>query len=187
MVGGGGVVVRIKEDSQRYGSRKPKSYKKLGTKKQSWAEIQPSILGVKELLLVGVHRLREDGSNIGGIQGELEGKVVLGKVLTVEGESKDTISHDLIRVELSGHWVTNWYIEAKMCEDGKRDWMWTFIYASCVDDVRKDQFEDLRNFAPTTDLGWCLMGDLNDILAKEEKLGGIERMESSMSLFRDFV
>ncbi|GAA0143651.1 hypothetical protein LIER_35781 [Lithospermum erythrorhizon] len=74
-----------------------------------------------------------------------------GDNFTVEGES-------LIAVERSAEW----WVEACVREEGKKEWKGFFVYASCED-------------------------DFNDISHKEEKEGGNERSEGSMSLFRDFI
>ncbi|GAA0168126.1 hypothetical protein LIER_43812 [Lithospermum erythrorhizon] len=68
---------------------------------------------------------------------------------------------------------SDWYIGVHFNENGKRKWLCMFIYANCDDSLRKAQFEVFRILIPDDDSGWCLMGNFNDILSKEEKEGWI--------------
>ncbi|GAA0175195.1 hypothetical protein LIER_28422 [Lithospermum erythrorhizon] len=103
-----------------------------------------------------------------GVLGEAENKETLGEIITVEKDTIVTMSASLNGVEaLLGVTVehsTNWSVDVKVCEDGKHDWRGTFVYASCIDEVRKTQFETLIDYVPNMDLGWCLMGNFNDLL-----------------------
>ncbi|GAA0161120.1 hypothetical protein LIER_39168 [Lithospermum erythrorhizon] len=62
-----------------------------------------------------------------------------------------------------------------------------FIYASCDDAIRLKQLAEISGRNPGDHKGWCLFGDFNDILHKQEKIGGVERSEASMRMFRGFV
>ncbi|GAA0176362.1 hypothetical protein LIER_29368 [Lithospermum erythrorhizon] len=61
-----------------------------------------------------------------------------------------------------------------------------FVYASCEDGVRKNQWKTLLQLNPG-DVGWSIMGDFNDILESAEKKGDNMRSEARMSTVRDFI
>ncbi|GAA0174939.1 hypothetical protein LIER_41822 [Lithospermum erythrorhizon] len=83
--------------------------------------------------------------------------------------------------------VESWCIHAIIAEEGIAKWKRCFVYASCEDEIRKNQWKILLRCNPGDDSGWCLPRDFNDILDSGEKDGGNMRSEASMSTFRDFV
>ncbi|GAA0173845.1 hypothetical protein LIER_27369 [Lithospermum erythrorhizon] len=82
---------------------------------------------------------------------------------------------------------SEWYIEVEVAEVGKLKWRGIFVYASCDDNTRMQQFQTLLRLIPGDSLGQCLIGDFNDILDVREKEGGNGRSDESMRHFREFV
>ncbi|GAA0168699.1 hypothetical protein LIER_23358 [Lithospermum erythrorhizon] len=82
--------------------------------------------------------------------------------------------------------ASEWYVDIRLNENAKRVWRGVFVYASC-DDIIKTQLEVLRTLGPGDNEGWCILGDVNDILEQSEKSGGNVRAEGSMETFRGIV
>ncbi|GAA0166977.1 hypothetical protein LIER_40288 [Lithospermum erythrorhizon] len=68
---------------------------------------------------------------------------------------------------------SEWWVETRVFEEGKKAWDCFFIYAICEDHIRKAQFERLCSLLPTDASTWVMVGEFNDILIKEEKRGAL--------------
>ena len=69
-------------------------------------------------------------------------------------------------------------------EDGVHPkWRFTCFYGFPERSRRRDSWELLRSLAGRSNLPWCIIGDFNDLLRLEDKVGGSEHPEG---LFRGF-
>lgn len=66
-------------------------------------------------------------------------------------------------------------------------WRFTGIYGSPARHRRKDTWELLKELSTNNSLPWMLMGDFNDILSPEEKLGGAQQPLWLMQGFREAI
>lgn len=62
-----------------------------------------------------------------------------------------------------------------------------FIYASADVYTRRMQWDILKRKRGAWGKRWVLGGDFNEIISQDDKRGGIQRTESSFSLFRSFI
>lgn len=62
----------------------------------------------------------------------------------------------------------------------------TCFYGHLEVSQRKIGF-DLLNSFKTNELGWCFIGDYNEILTNDEKVGGRGKSEGQMMLFRNIL
>ena len=60
----------------------------------------------------------------------------------------------------------------------------TTVYASPNFNKRKIFWDYLQNLATTISLPWVLLGDFNDMLSDDEKLGGLPLNRTHVSTFR---
>ena len=67
------------------------------------------------------------------------------------------------------------------------DWWFVGIYASCVDNIRKNQWKIIENRKRMWGSRWIIVGDFNDIRSNEEKWDGSARQEWSFKDFRNFI
>lgn len=65
-------------------------------------------------------------------------------------------------------------------------WLLTCFYGHPEVAHRKKGFKLLSSFRPI-DSGWCVIGDYNEILTHDEKVGGRSRPEGQMQLFRQVL
>lgn len=66
--------------------------------------------------------------------------------------------------------------------------MWFIgIYASCEDQVRKNQWKVVKDRSRLWGEKWIIMGDFNDIVSNEEKWGGRTREDWSFKDFKQFI
>lgn len=66
--------------------------------------------------------------------------------------------------------------------------MWAiFVYASHIERVRKEQWEELLIRKGSWGSRWVLGGDLNDIRTAREKIRGRRRSEHGYKCFNDFI
>ena len=63
----------------------------------------------------------------------------------------------------------------------------TAIYASPNFNKRKMLWEYLKNLAPSVNLPWVLLGDFNEMLAEDEKMGGLPLNRNRISAFRECI
>lgn len=61
------------------------------------------------------------------------------------------------------------------------------MYASSVDRIRKDQWEELIQYRRQSSGEWVVWGDHNDLLWDDEKSGGKKSEWWTLRAFRDFV
>ncbi|CAA0823185.1 Unknown protein, partial [Striga hermonthica] len=93
----------------------------------------------------------------------------------LETEVKQIISNDLcIQMELRG--------------EGFSSGVWMiFVYMNSDKAIRRRQWEFLIDKKMNWGTCWMIAGDWNDIISNEEKRGGLRRLESSFSEFRQFI
>ncbi|XP_030958962.1 uncharacterized protein LOC115980904 [Quercus lobata] len=71
---------------------------------------------------------------------------------------------------------------------GKEEvWRFTGFYGEPVTHKRMDSWEKLRHLHNKFNLPWLCAGDFNEIIQSSEKLGGSNRGQTQMQLFRDVV
>ncbi|XP_027096192.1 uncharacterized protein [Coffea arabica] len=84
--------------------------------------------------------------------------------------------------------TTAFTIEAHV-EDAEvnSDWWFIGIYASCDNQIRKQQWQVIERLKRLWGERWLIAGDFNDIVSNEEKWGGSSRLESSFQDFKQFI
>ncbi|XP_042964646.1 uncharacterized protein LOC122298864 [Carya illinoinensis] len=83
---------------------------------------------------------------------------------------------------------SSWHINAEIREEGKgKSWLFTGIYGHPETGKRKLSWDLLRSFKPNEKTPWCVMGDFNEILFQNEKVGGRQRSESQLIQFREMM
>jgi len=50
----------------------------------------------------------------------------------------------------------------------------TFVYAMNHEQMRLTLWEDLQVISQQINEAWCILGDFNSVLCKEDRMGGIE-------------
>ncbi|KAF5477414.1 hypothetical protein F2P56_004054 [Juglans regia] len=65
-------------------------------------------------------------------------------------------------------------------------WMLSCFYGDPIVSQRSESWRLLKSFKPDN-MGWCIIGDFNEILSNDEKKGGRIRGEHQMNLFRHVV
>ncbi|XP_042502228.1 uncharacterized protein LOC122079649 [Macadamia integrifolia] len=80
-------------------------------------------------------------------------------------------------------WSTPWCIHAEVhLPDLNQTWTMSFVYLSCVAEVRKVQFHSLRNLAEFNHLG-----DWNSYLTPSDKWGGRPITNAQLTPFSEFI
>ncbi|XP_042964510.1 uncharacterized protein LOC122298707 [Carya illinoinensis] len=69
-------------------------------------------------------------------------------------------------------------------EEGRRKWLLTGFYGEPEVNKREEAWRLLTSLKPEENLGWCVIGDFNEILSQSEKIGGCLRQERLMDSFR---
>lgn len=66
---------------------------------------------------------------------------------------------------------------------------WRFIgfYGNPITNKRKDSWDLLEKLSGSSNLPWIIGGDFNEILLASEKLGGVDKSQAQMNLFREVV
>ncbi|XP_071914130.1 uncharacterized protein [Coffea arabica] len=83
---------------------------------------------------------------------------------------------------------TAFTIEGRIKDDDYHcDWWFIGIYASCDDQIRKEQWRVLRDRRRLWGDRFMIAGDFNDIVSNEEKWGGNLKEERSFTEFKDFI
>lgn len=79
-------------------------------------------------------------------------------------------------------------IEIEVESDSFEGKFWLiFLYASTNDNIRKMQWECLKQKSASCDRKWIMGGDFNGIISQEDKHRGKRRRESSFIHFRSFI
>ncbi|KAG6650293.1 hypothetical protein CIPAW_06G032500 [Carya illinoinensis] len=92
--------------------------------------------------------------------------------------------HD-IQLELLNY--SQRHINAFITNDmGDARWLLTCFYGHPEVSQRKVGFDLLNSFEPV-ELSWCVIGDFNEILTNDIKVGGKEMSEGQMNLFRNVL
>ncbi|XP_071905749.1 uncharacterized protein [Coffea arabica] len=71
--------------------------------------------------------------------------------------------------------------------ESRSEWWFIGVYASCDDQIRKQQWKVIQARKGLWGERWLLDGDFNDILSNEEKWGGNWREDRSFKDFKDFL
>ncbi|XP_041009372.1 uncharacterized protein LOC121253428 [Juglans microcarpa x Juglans regia] len=76
-------------------------------------------------------------------------------------------------------WVTN--------EEGNERWLLTGFYGQPETSLREEAWKLLASLRLNDGVGWCVVGDFNEILTHDEKVGGKQRQEKQMNMFRNVL
>lgn len=77
-------------------------------------------------------------------------------------------------------------VDVEGAGDEGRCWV-IFLYASTDSNIRKEQWEMLKEKRKTWGKRWILGGNFNEIVSQEDKQGGNQRMATSFTPFREFI
>ncbi|XP_042958110.1 uncharacterized protein LOC122293656 [Carya illinoinensis] len=91
----------------------------------------------------------------------------------------------IMKVELVNYSQRHINVIVKSEEDNS-SWLLTCFYGHPEINRRKETWELLQSFNPRN-MGWGVIGDFNEILSHDEKVGGRIRAESQMRAFREVV
>ncbi|XP_035544552.1 uncharacterized protein LOC118347963 [Juglans regia] len=88
------------------------------------------------------------------------------------------------QVELLNYsqWHINLWVKGRRGED---DWLLTGFYGNPDASKREKSWELLKELKPQEGIAWCVVGDFNEIISQDEKVGGRERSEGQMTRFRE--
>jgi endonuclease/exonuclease/phosphatase family metal-dependent hydrolase len=64
------------------------------------------------------------------------------------------------------------FIHTRLVINGRKQFLFTAIYASPVEENRHDMWDKIMNIAVSVHEPWMLAGDFNDIMSQDEKQGG---------------
>lgn len=64
------------------------------------------------------------------------------------------------------------HIDVEISVDDKAKWRLTGLYGEPDRQQRRNTWDLLRTLARDSNLPWCIMGDLNNVLAQQDKIGG---------------
>jgi len=70
---------------------------------------------------------------------------------------------------------------------GRQSWFVSCVYGNPKQNLRHWLLERLSEIGVTRKTAWCMIGDFNEIISNEEKLGGPLRLESSFQPFKDML
>ncbi|XP_042952203.1 uncharacterized protein LOC122289285 [Carya illinoinensis] len=68
---------------------------------------------------------------------------------------------------------------------GKKKWLLIGFYGEPEANKREEAWRLLADLKPEGNIGWCVIGDFNEILSQDEKIGGCLRQERLMDSFRE--
>ncbi|XP_050222781.1 uncharacterized protein LOC126672876 [Mercurialis annua] len=80
---------------------------------------------------------------------------------------------------------SNHYVD--LCINSDQSWRLTGFYGCPERSRRRESWDFLQNLSLASSLPWCVLGDFNDILAFEEKKGGVAQPNWLVNGFRDTV
>ncbi|KAK1404914.1 hypothetical protein POM88_004519 [Heracleum sosnowskyi] len=64
------------------------------------------------------------------------------------------------------------HIDVEISVDDKAEWRLTGLYGEPDRQQRRNTWDLLRTLARDSNLPWCVVGDLNNVLSQQEKVGG---------------
>lgn len=79
------------------------------------------------------------------------------------------------------------FIDLEFYERNATNWRLTCFYGFSERHKRKDSWNLLRKLASVSHLPWCIFGDFNDLLYKEDKAGKHPHPQSLMNGFRNAI
>ena len=79
------------------------------------------------------------------------------------------------------------HIDSIINKGGEDEWRFTGFYEEPISHKRFESWNKLRQLQRKFNLPWLCAGDFNEILRVSEKLGGSNRSQAQMQLFRDVV
>ncbi|KAG2702185.1 hypothetical protein I3760_06G078300 [Carya illinoinensis] len=83
---------------------------------------------------------------------------------------------------------SSWHINSEIKEAGKgKRWLFTGFYGYPETGKRKLSWDLLQSLKPREKEPWCVMGDFNEILFQNEKVGGRQRSETQLNQFREML
>ncbi|XP_058773464.1 uncharacterized protein LOC131647604 [Vicia villosa] len=79
------------------------------------------------------------------------------------------------------------YIHTRVKYHKGSAWLFSAVYASPNEDLKKSLWDDMKVIADSKNLSWLVAGDLNDIAKVEDKKGGAPVSLRKLNLFNDRV
>lgn len=64
------------------------------------------------------------------------------------------------------------HIDVEVCINDKSRWRFTGLYGEPDRQLRRNTWDLLRTLARDSNLPWCVMGDMNNVLSQQDKVGG---------------
>ena len=63
----------------------------------------------------------------------------------------------------------------------------TYVYGRNQEHLRQPLWDDLQTLATQINEAWCILGDFNTVLHKEDRIGGIEVQDHEVKHLADFM
>ncbi|XP_058748573.1 uncharacterized protein LOC131621549 [Vicia villosa] len=79
------------------------------------------------------------------------------------------------------------YIHTSVKYPKGRSWLFSAVYASPNEELKKILWENLRDITDSSDQPWLVAGDLNDIAGIDDKKGGAPVLVRRINLFKDRI
>ena len=109
-----------------------------------------------------------------------------GIVVASEGRSGGLALLWKSNVKVTVRFINRWYIDALIDSGGDiGEWRLTGFYGNPSTHRRVESWETLKCLRQQTNKPWACIGDFNEILSVNEKVGGRDRSSRQMEIFRD--
>ena len=79
------------------------------------------------------------------------------------------------------------YIDAIINKNRENEWQFIEFYGKSKTKKRFESWDLLRSLDRTFQISWLCVGDFNELIRSNEKLGGNKRSHNQMYLFRDVI
>lgn len=71
--------------------------------------------------------------------------------------------------------------------DSGLEFVCTFVYGNPTPQLRRGLWSQILAFKPSGNIGWCCIGDFNEMVSLMDKDGMRPQNQSNIALFRDFL